>query len=92
MDNARSGLPEANAVLRSAGSEEVVDLLVEVDGTGKILFASGLGLNQVVAVDLKAQKNGSASARLRKATLIVRTLVGTAAVGRPAVMNWRRAI
>lgn len=40
----------------SAGSQEVVDLLVEVDGTGEILLASSLSLNKMVAVDLSIVK------------------------------------
>ncbi len=45
MDDTRARLPEADVVLgtRQAG-EEVVDLLVDADGAGKILGATDLGL------------------------------------------------
>ena len=51
MDDTGSGLPETNAVLGGARGEEVVDFLVDVLGTGKILDTTSLSLNQVVAVD-----------------------------------------
>lgn len=50
MDNTRSGLPETNVVLGGGGAKEVVDLLVDVDGSGKILLTSNLGLDQMVTV------------------------------------------
>lgn len=37
--------------LGGSGGEEVVDLLVDVVGSGEILDSSDLGLNQVVAVN-----------------------------------------
>ena len=61
VDDARSGLPEANAVLGGRGREEVVDLLVDVLCAGEVLDALDLGLNQVVAVD------GRRNSRLRHA-------------------------
>lgn len=51
MDNTRSGLPETNVVLGGGGAKEVVDLLVDVDGSSKIGLATNLGLNQMITVD-----------------------------------------
>lgn len=61
---ARHGLARANlaaegAVPRcthGAGSKEVVDLLVEVDGAGKILLAAGLSLDKMVTVYLSEEE------------------------------------
>lgn len=46
-----SWFPETNTVLGTSSGQEVVDLLVDVDGSGKILDTSDLGLDQVVTVD-----------------------------------------
>ena len=46
-----SWLPEADTVLGTSGSQEVVDLLVDIDGTGQVLGSADLGLDQVVTVD-----------------------------------------
>lgn len=43
--------PETNVVLGTSSSKEVVDLLVDVDSTGKILGTTNLSLDQVIAVD-----------------------------------------
>jgi hypothetical protein len=51
VDDTRSGLPETDAVLGRAGSEEVVDLLVDVLGASQVSNTASLRLNQVVAVD-----------------------------------------
>ena len=51
VNDTRAGLPETNVVLCARRSQEVVDLLVDVNGTGQILLVANLGLNQVVAVD-----------------------------------------
>jgi hypothetical protein len=51
VNDTGTGLPETNVVLGSGGGKEVVDLLVDVVGTSKILLTSNLGLNQVVTVD-----------------------------------------
>lgn len=51
VNDTRAGLPETDVVLGARGAQEVVDLLVDVVGAGKILLATDLGLNQVVAVD-----------------------------------------
>lgn len=51
VNDTGSWLPEANVVLGASGGKEVVDLLVDADGTGQILVAANLGLNQMVAVN-----------------------------------------
>lgn len=51
VDDTGSGLPETDTVLGRGGGKEVVDLLVDVLGSGKVLKTLDLGLNQVVAVD-----------------------------------------
>ena len=51
VDDTRTGFPEANVVLGARGGQKVVDLLVDLNGTCKILSTANLGLNQVVAVD-----------------------------------------
>jgi hypothetical protein len=51
VNDTRTGLPETDVVLGGSGGKEVVDLLVDVVGTGKILLTANLGLNQVVTVD-----------------------------------------
>lgn len=57
VDDTRSGLPEAHTVLGGSGGEEVVDLAVEVVGTGEVLDSADLGLDEVVAVD--GRRDGS---------------------------------
>lgn len=51
VNDTGTGLPETDVVLGGRGGKEVVDLLVDVVGTSKILLTSNLGLNQVVTVD-----------------------------------------
>lgn len=51
VDDTGAGLPETDVVLGAGGGKEVVDLLVDVDGTVKILGATDLGLDQMVTVD-----------------------------------------
>lgn len=51
VDNSGTGAPETNVVLGSGGGKEIVDLLVDVNGTGQILGAADLSLNQMVTVD-----------------------------------------
>jgi len=51
VNDTRAGLPETEAVLGGRGGEEVVHLLVDVDGALEILDTTDLGLNQVVAVN-----------------------------------------
>lgn len=51
VDDTRAGLPETNVVLGAGRGKEVVDLLVDANGTGQILGATNLGLNQMVTVD-----------------------------------------
>lgn len=51
VNDTGAGAPETNVVLGGSGGKEVVDLLVDVVGTGKILLTSNLGLNQVITVD-----------------------------------------
>lgn len=45
------GCAVGKTYLGSSGSQEVVDLLVDVNRTCQILHTADLGLNQVVAVD-----------------------------------------
>jgi hypothetical protein len=51
VDDTGSRLPETNTVLGTGSGKEVVDLLVDVDSSGKILDTSNLGLDQVITVD-----------------------------------------
>lgn len=51
VDNTGSRLPESDSVLGATGGQEVVDFLVDVDGSCQILVTTDLGLNQVVTVD-----------------------------------------
>jgi hypothetical protein len=51
VNDTGTGLPETDVVLGAGSGQEVVDLLVDVLGTGKILLTTNLGLNQVVTVD-----------------------------------------
>lgn len=51
MDDTRARFPEAEAVFSGGGSQKVVNLLVDVDSALKILDATDLCLDQVVAVD-----------------------------------------
>lgn len=51
VDDTRAGLPETNVVLGARGGKEVVNLLVDVLSSCKILLTTNLGLNQVVTVD-----------------------------------------
>ena len=50
VDDARTGLPEADAVFVGHGLEEVVDFVVLVDGLLQVRIRLDLRLNQVVAV------------------------------------------
>ena len=108
VDDTRAGLPETDAVLGlcilcqtcstvtllrqtySASSKEVVHLPVELVGTGKIFLSTGLSLNKMVAVHLQGCE--CKSPLLARFSFTPHTEVGTAAVGRPAVMNCRSAI
>jgi hypothetical protein len=51
VDDTRSWLPETNVVLGASSGKEVVNLLVDVDSAGKILGATNLGFDKMVAVD-----------------------------------------
>ena len=51
VDNTRAGSPETNVVLGACGGKEVINLLVDRDSAGKILRATNLGLDQVIAVN-----------------------------------------
>ena len=51
VDDPAARAPEADAVLRRHGAQEVVDLLVGVDGDAEVDRRPDLGLDQVVAVD-----------------------------------------
>ena len=51
MDDAAAWFPEPDSVLGSGGGQEVVDLAVDVLGTGQVLVSLNLGLDQVVTVD-----------------------------------------
>ena len=51
VNDTRAGSPETDVVLGASSGQEVVNLLVDVLGTGKILLATNLGLNQVITVD-----------------------------------------
>ena len=50
VDDARTGLPEADAVFVGNGLEEIVNLIVLVDSLLQIRIGLHLGLNQVIAV------------------------------------------
>lgn len=63
MNDTTSGLPESNTVLGSASGKEVVNLLVGLNGTSKILGSSGLGLNEMVAVHGGGDGNGGETSR-----------------------------
>lgn len=51
VDDTGARAPETNVVLGAGSGQEVVDLLVDVNGAGKILLTTNLGLNEMVAVD-----------------------------------------
>ena len=51
MNNTTARFPESDTVLGAGSREEVVHLLVNVDGTSEILLATDLRLNQVIAVN-----------------------------------------
>ena len=63
VDNTRTGLPEADAVLGSGSGKEVVDLLVDLDGTSKILGTADLSLDKVVTVDGGGDSNVGETSR-----------------------------
>lgn len=63
VDDTRAGLPETNVVLSARCSQEVVDLLVDVNGASQILLVTDLGLNQVVAVDGGGGRDGGHASR-----------------------------
>lgn len=45
-----SWLPETNSVFGTSSSQEVVDLLVDIDGSSEIFDTSDLGLDQMITV------------------------------------------
>ena len=51
VNDTGTGLPETNVVLASSRGKEVIDLLVDLVGAGKILVTTNLSLDQVIAVD-----------------------------------------
>lgn len=51
MNDTGPRLPESNSVLGSASSEEIVNLLVDVNSSSEILDSTGLGLDQVITVN-----------------------------------------
>src|SRR2546422_2149563 len=51
MDDPGARLPEADPVLLRSRRQEVVDLLVLVDGAHQVLLRAALGPDQVIAVD-----------------------------------------
>jgi hypothetical protein len=51
VDDARSGPPEADAVARRGRAQEVVDLAVGLAGGAHVRLRTGVGLDQVIAVD-----------------------------------------
>ncbi len=50
VDDARAGPPESESVASRDGPQEVVDLLVGVDGDAEVDLGADLGLDEVVAV------------------------------------------
>ena len=50
VDDAGAGLPEPDAILVGDGLEEIVDLVVAVDGLLEVRVRADLGLDQVVAM------------------------------------------
>lgn len=63
VDDTRARLPETNVVLGARGGKEVVDLLVDLVGTSKILVSTDLGLDQVVTVDSGRSSHGGHTSR-----------------------------
>lgn len=63
VDDTRAGLPETDVVLGTRRRQEVVDLLVDLVGTSKILVTTNLGLNQVVTVDGGGGSHGGHACR-----------------------------
>ena len=51
VDDTGSWLPETDTVFGTGSGKEVVNLLVDVDGSSKILDTSNLSLDQVITVD-----------------------------------------
>lgn len=51
VNDTGTGLPETNIVLGGGTSQEIINFLVDLVGTSKILVTSDLGLDQVVTVD-----------------------------------------
>ncbi|BAP71093.1 hypothetical protein CaO19.6384 [Kluyveromyces marxianus] len=51
MDNTGTWLPETHVVLSGSSSQEVVNFLVDVNGSLQILFTTKLSLDQMVTVD-----------------------------------------
>jgi hypothetical protein len=63
VNDTRSGFPETDTVLGSASSEEIVNFLVDVLSTSKILDTSSLSLNQVIAVNGGGDSDGRETSR-----------------------------
>ena len=57
MDDAAAWFPEPDSVLGAGSGQEVVHLAVDVLGTGQVLVALDLGLDQVIAVDGRWDSN-----------------------------------
>lgn len=51
VDDSTAGFPKSDAVLGGSSTQKVVDFLVDFLGTGQVLFAAQLGLDQVIAMD-----------------------------------------
>lgn len=51
MNDTRAGLPESDAVLGASRGQKVVHLFVDVLGSGQVLGAADLRLDQVIAVN-----------------------------------------
>jgi len=63
VNDTGAGLPETNVVLAGSSGKEVVDFLVDIIGTRKILVTTNLGLDQVVTVDGGGSGDGRHTSR-----------------------------
>jgi hypothetical protein len=63
MDDTGTGLPETNVVLGSGSGQEVVDFLVDIDGTSQILYTTNLSFNQVITVNSGRDGNAGKTSR-----------------------------
>ena len=65
MDNSTARFPEANTILGTSCGQEVVNLSVYVLGSGQVLVAFNLCLDQMVAMDCGRNSNLEVKAALK---------------------------